>query len=154
VDGHRSVCWVVSPYTKRKAIVSQFCNQTSVLHTMELILGLPPMNQMDAMAPVMRDCFTNTPDMTPFTALPNRVPLNKMNPKKVALTGEDLKLAQTSEAQDFSEPDRVNDDAMNRIIWHSVRGIKTPYPATYAGAHGKGLKALHLKALDGDDDDD
>jgi YVTN family beta-propeller protein len=154
VDGHRSVCWVISPYTKRQAIDSSFYNQTSVLHTMELMLGLPPMNQMDAMAPVMRDCFVATPDLKPYTALPNRIPLNKMNPKKVALSGEELKLAQTSEQQDFSEPDLVNDDAMNRILWHSVKGVETPYPATYAGAHGKGLKALHLKPFDGDDDDD
>jgi len=154
VDGHRSVCWVISPYTKREAIDSSFYNQTSVLHTMELMLGLPPMNQMDAMAPVMRDCFVETPDLKPYTALPNRVPLNKMNPKKVALSGEELKLAQTSEEQDFSEPDLVNDDAMNRILWHSVKGVETPYPAAYAGAHGKGLKALHLKPFDGDDDDD
>src|SRR5258706_16370475 len=81
VDGHRSVCWVVSPYTKRGAVVSDFYNQTSVLHTMELMLGLPPMNQMDAMAPVMRGCFRDKPDLKPYTALPNLVPLDKMNPK-------------------------------------------------------------------------
>src|SRR5205823_1704046 len=58
VDGHRSLCLVVSPYTKRKRVISNFYNQTSVLHTIEQILGIPPMNQMDAMAPLMGDCFT------------------------------------------------------------------------------------------------
>jgi len=118
------------------------------------MLGLPPMNQMDAMAPVMRECFVETPDLKPYTAVPNRVPLDKMNPKKVAISGKELELAQTSEKQNFTEPDRVDDDAMNRIIWHSVKGIDSPYPAEFAGAHGKGLKSLKLKPFDDDDDDD
>src|SRR5206468_3824000 len=53
VDGHRSICLVVSPYTKRHQTVSSFYGHTGVLHTMEQILGLPPMNQMDAMAQLM-----------------------------------------------------------------------------------------------------
>src|SRR5438034_8871106 len=75
VDGHRSLCLVISPYTKRGQVVSTFYNQAGVLHTMEQILGLPPMNQQDAMAPLMFDCFTNTPDFTTYSALPNNIPL-------------------------------------------------------------------------------
>ena len=56
-------------------------NQTSLLRTMELILGLPPMNQMDATATPMFDCFTETPDFRPFEAVPNNVALNEMNPE-------------------------------------------------------------------------
>jgi YVTN family beta-propeller protein len=152
VDGHRSVCWVVSPYTKRGAVVSDFYNQTSVLHTMELMLGLPPMNQMDAMAPVMRGCFTDKGDLKPFTALANRVPLDKMNPKKVALSGPSRKLAEQSDRQDFSEPDRADENTLNRVIWHAAKGVDAAYPTEFAGAHGKGLKGLKLKP--GDDDDD
>ncbi len=152
VDGHRSVCWVVSPYTKRGAVVSDFYNQTSVLHTMELMLGLPPMNQMDAMAPVMRTCFTEKADVKPYTALANRVPLDKMNPKKAALAGPGLQLAEQSDQQDFSEPDRADENTLNRIVWHSVKGVDAAYPTEFAGAHGKGLKGLKLKV--GDDDDD
>jgi hypothetical protein len=154
VDGHRSVCWVVSPYTKRGAIISDFYNQTSVLHTMELMLGLPPMNQMDAMAPVMRACFTDKPDLKPYSALPNLLPLDKMNPKKVALSGKALELAEKSEQQDLSEPDRADENTLNRIIWHSVKGVDAAYPTEFAGAHGKGLKGLKLKPRDDDDDDD
>ena len=75
VDAHRSLCLVISPYTKRGLVVSRFYNQAGVLHTMEQIMGLPPMNQQDAMAPLMFDCFTNVPDFTPYTALPNNVDL-------------------------------------------------------------------------------
>src|SRR5207248_10742079 len=66
VDGHRSLCLVISPYTHRGKVISRFYNQTSVLHTMERILGLPPMNQMDALAPLMTECFMDRPDLTPY----------------------------------------------------------------------------------------
>jgi hypothetical protein len=56
---------------------------------------------------------------------------------------------------DFSEPDRINEDSFNRVLWHASMGIDSPYPAQFAGAHGRGLKALKLKAtvLKNDDDD-
>jgi YVTN family beta-propeller protein len=156
VDGHRSLCLVVSPYAKRNAVVSDFYSQTSVLRTMELMLGMPPMNQMDAMAPAMTNCFTPTPDLAPYTCLPNNIPIDQDNPKKAALNGKQLEMARVSDRQDLSRPDAVNDDEMNRVLWHATRGWQTPYPAQWAGAHGRGLKRLGLK-LDPhvkDDDDD
>ena len=81
VSGYRTTAYVASPYTKRGAVVSTQYNQTSLLRTMELILGLPPMNQMDATATPMFDCFTNLPDFAAFTAVTNNVPLDQMNPK-------------------------------------------------------------------------
>ncbi len=154
VDGHRSLCLVVSPYTKRGALISSFYNQGSVLHTIELMLGIPPMNQMDSMAPVMADCFTETPDLTPYTALPSQVPLDEVNPRKSALSGDALHWAEVSLAQDLSGPDMVDDNALNRAIWHSMKGVDTPYPVAFAGAHGKGLKALGLALdLDAEDED-
>ncbi len=93
VDGHRSLCLVASPYTKRGQTVSAFYNQTSVLHTMEDILGLPPMNQMDAMAPLMTECFTEKQDLSPFVALKNNIPLDQMNPAKASLDGAARTLA-------------------------------------------------------------
>ncbi len=154
VDGQRSVCLVISPYTKRKQVVSKFYNQTSVLHTMERILALPPMNQMDAMSPIMFDCFTDKADLTPYTFLKNNIPLDEMNPPKSALSGKALELAETSLRQRWDLPDAVNDDELNRIVWHATKGVDAPYPAEWAGAHGRGLKNLHLKLdPDGRDDD-
>jgi YVTN family beta-propeller protein len=150
VDGHRSICLVISPYTKHGAVVSEFYNQTSVLHTMELILGLPPMNQMDAMAPVMSDCFTSTPDLRPYTCLPNLIPLDQTNPKTVGLDGRRLEMANQTLSMRFDQPDKIDDDTLNRIIWHSVKGTDSPYPAEWAGAHGKGLKVLNLRLDDED----
>jgi hypothetical protein len=154
VDGHRSTCLVISPYTKRGEVVSAFYNQTSVLHTMELMLGLPPMNQFDAMAPVMKECFTERADLRPYVALANQIPLDQMNPPKAKGTPKEKEAAEQSEAMDLSEPDRVDDDLLNRILWHAMKGFDARYPAEFAGAHGKGLKKLKLKAGDGDDDDD
>lgn len=154
VDGHRSPCLVISPYSRLRKTVSDFYNQTGVLHTMELILGLPPLNQLDAMAPVMTACFGHEPDLTPFTVLANQVPLDEMNPSEKAMSPEDRRWAELSAQQDFTRPDRANEDAMNRILWASMRPGE-PYPATWAGAHGRGLKALGLvadrAAGDGDD---
>ena len=81
VSGYRTTAYVVSAYTKRGAVISTQYNQTSLLRTMEFMLGLPPMNQMDATATPMFDCFTGTgPDFTPFDAVTNNVPLDEMNP--------------------------------------------------------------------------
>src|SRR5262249_10011380 len=80
VSGYRTTCYMASPYTRRHAVVGTQYNQTSILRTIELILGLPPMNQMDATATPMFDCFTNVPDFTPYSALPNNVPIDEINP--------------------------------------------------------------------------
>lgn len=153
VDGHRSLCLVVSPYTKRGAVISKFYNQTSVLHTMEQMLGLPPMNQMDSLAPLMTDCFTRTPVFSPFTCLKNNIALDEMNKPTAQLQGLELYWAEQSLAQPLEEVDQADEDTLNRIIWHSVKGVDRPYPALLAGAHGKGLKRLKLN-LTGEDDDD
>jgi YVTN family beta-propeller protein len=154
VDGHRSICVVASPYTKRGAVVSNFYNQTSVLHTMELMLGLPPMNQMDSMAPAMRDVFTKRADLKPFRALPNNIPLDQMNAPKEVLSGLMRDLAKASEKLPLDEPDQADENTLNRIVWHSIKGPDAPYPSEYAGAHGRGLKKLNLKLDTAARDDD
>jgi YVTN family beta-propeller protein len=151
VDGHRSLCLVISPYTRRKAVISKFYNQTSVLHTMERILGLPPMNQMDALAPLMSECFAATPNLTPYTCLPNQISLEEMTTSAQGYK-DPRYLAQNRRGKPFDRPDAIDDDTLNRAIWYSVKGPDIPYPAQFAGAHGRGLKALHL-ALSGEGED-
>ena len=79
VDGHRTVALVISPYTKRKFVDHTNYNQTGMVKTIELILGLPPMNQLDLSATPMRNCFQAEPDLTPYTCVPNKIPLDEMN---------------------------------------------------------------------------
>ncbi|RKX28896.1 MAG: hypothetical protein DRP71_16875 [Verrucomicrobia bacterium] len=128
VDGHRTVGFVISPYTKRGEVVSTYYTQINMVRTMENILGLEPMNQFDWVAEPMLDCFTDAPDFTPYTALPNNVPLDELNPELHSLKGDALRWAEKSLAQDLSEVDRIEEDTFNRIIWHAVRGYDVPYP--------------------------
>jgi hypothetical protein len=141
---------VASPYTRRKAVVSRFYNQTSVLHTMERSLGLPPMNQMDALAPVMDACFTDRPDLTPYAARPAAVPLDELNRKVEELPAKERELALLSQKLDFHRVDLADEDTLNRILWYAVKGVDAPYPAHLAGAHGRGLKDLRLRHAKGE----
>jgi hypothetical protein len=129
VSGYRTTAYVASPYTRRGVTVRTQYNQTSLLRTMELMLGLPPMNQFDATATPMFDCFTNTPDLAPFAALPSNIPLDHMNrePRKVSdpLLRKD---AYASARLPLDRPDQCPEDQLNRILWHALKGSQTPYP--------------------------
>ena len=148
VDGHRSFCLVASPYAKRGGVVvSKFYNQSSVLHTICRILGVPPMNQTVAMAPVMDGCFQETPNFATYTCRPTNIPLDELNPDpKKAPSKTQARLAPKTERLDFSAPDRLDAQAVlfSRWVWSTVRGDE-PFPVAYTGAHGKGLKALGLR---------
>lgn len=128
VSGYRTTAYVASAYTKRHAVIHTQYNQTSLLRTMELILGLPPMNQMDATATPMFDCFTPTPDYTAFAAVTNNVPLDEMNPapKKIA-DAQRRKDALASAKLPLDKPDQCNENTLNRILWHATMPGK-PYP--------------------------
>jgi YVTN family beta-propeller protein len=128
VSGYRTTAYVISPYTKRGAVVSTQYNQTSLLHTMELILGLPPMNQFDATATPMFDCFTNTPDLTAFNAVTNNVPLDEMNPAAKKIDDAQRRHdAYVSARLPLEKPDQCNEDVLNRILWRATMG-RVPYP--------------------------
>ena len=129
VSGYRTTAYVVSPWARRGEVISTLYNTTSVLRTIEQILGLPPMNQFDATATPMADCFCDTPDFTPFTALPNLIPLDQMNPDPAALNDPLLKQNALASAKiDWSQVDRAPEDLLNRILWHAMKGSKAPYP--------------------------
>ncbi|HEX9047517.1 MAG TPA: alkaline phosphatase family protein, partial [Verrucomicrobiae bacterium] len=128
VSGYRTTAYVISPYTKRGAVVSTQYNTTSLLRTMELILGLPPMNQFDATATPMFDCFTDKPDFTAFDALTNNVPLDQMNrPVKELRDSQRRHDAMASAKLPLKQPDQCSEDVLNRILWRATMGAK-PYP--------------------------
>jgi YVTN family beta-propeller protein len=129
VSGYRTTAYCISPYTKRGAIVKTQYNTTSILRTTEQILGLPPMNQFDATATPMFDCFTNTPDFTPFTAVPNNVALDEMNPEPKKVSDPLLRRHALQSAKlNFRQVDACPEDVLNRILWHAAQGSKAPYP--------------------------
>ena len=128
VDGRRTVAMLISPYTRRGMVDSTFYNQNSMLRTMELMLGLPPMNQLDLAAAPMLSCFQEEADLTPYTARENIIPLDEMNPEVAQLTGKQKYWAQKSLELPISDVDLADEYTFNRILWHAVKGYDTPYP--------------------------
>jgi YVTN family beta-propeller protein len=127
VDGHRTVGFAISPYVKHGRVDSGFFSIVNVFRTIEQILGLSPVNQFDSAAEPMFSVFTSKPDLTPYTARANHVPLDEMNPPLAGLNGLQRQLAKFSLTIDSSEPDSADADMLNRAIWHSVKGFDTPY---------------------------
>ncbi len=80
VDGHRTVFMAISPYNRRKTVDSTFYTQTNMIRSIEMILGLDPMNKFDSVADPMVACFSDQLDLTPYRAVPNNVPLDERNP--------------------------------------------------------------------------
>ena len=142
VSAYRTLGMVISPYSQAQTLESTQYNQTSMIRTIEQILGLPPMNILDATAMPMFDCFVSVPNNATYEALPNRIPLDEMNPELSALSGKALHYAKKSMNPEFSHVDRGNDQLLNRIIWYAMRG-KESYP-----------KAFSDGEEDDDDDDD
>ena len=133
VDGHRTVAQVISPYTRRGAVVHAPYNQTGMVRTIELILGLPPMNQIDASATPMRDCFQEKPDPRPYRARPSTVPPDKTNARLDEIDDpKQLKWVRKSMEQPLDEVDEADDDTLNRILWHATMGWRTRYPKEFA----------------------
>ncbi len=128
VDGHRTTAFVASPYAKRGAIDSTFYSHQSMLKTMELMLGLPTMSLFDLIAHDMRNSFTGTPDLTPFTAEMPKQDLYARNPQVKALNGKARQAAVDSARMKFDVPDAAPTERLNRIVWGMVRGWEVPYP--------------------------
>ncbi|MEO7650937.1 MAG: bifunctional YncE family protein/alkaline phosphatase family protein [Bryobacteraceae bacterium] len=121
VDSHRSPAFVISPYVKRGAVDSTMYNTTSMLRTMELILGLRPMTHFDAGARPMASVFQSTPNPAPYSAEKPRIPLDTRNPVQSATAARSARM-------DFSKEDQIDDDELNEILWRAIRGGEPPAP--------------------------
>jgi hypothetical protein len=135
VDGHRSVCLVISPRTRKMGVNSTFYNQGSVLRTIKGIFGASSLTRTEALSTPLVACFGPKVDTRPYVAIPAKIDLYATNPKSAKRTSFDL-----------SKPDRVPEDRFNRDQWAVMRPNKR-YPAELAGAHGRGLKALGLQSV-------
>jgi len=121
VDAHRTVGLVISPYTKRKYLDSSQYSTVSMLRTMELILGLPPLSQFDAAARPMFASFTDKADLTTYIHEPAQIDLNEIN----AVTAYG---AERSLKMDFDEYDKIDDFELNEILWRSIKGKDATLP--------------------------
>ncbi len=121
VDSHRSPALVVSPYLKRGVVDSTMYNQTSVLRTIELILGLRPMTHFDAGATPMSAAFQSTSDARAYEAVKPQHRLDERNPAAAPTAARSARM-------DFSEADRIDDDELNDVLWRAIRGTEPPVP--------------------------
>jgi hypothetical protein len=137
VDAHRTTAYVAGGYVKRGFVDHTPYSTSSMLRTMELILGLPPMTQYDASAVPMWRSFSKTPNLKPFQSIPAKVDLNERNVKMNAL-------AKKSMGFDFSKEDRVNDMEFNEVIWKAVKGENSTMPAP--------RRSAFVKVVDKDDE--
>jgi DNA-binding beta-propeller fold protein YncE len=128
VDGHRTVYMAISPYSRRKWVDSSFYNTSSMIRSIELMLGLEPMNRFDALADPLAACFTDTPDLTPYRAVPNNVRLDERNPSGKALSAADRFWLEKTLALDWSHVDAPDPYWLNRINWYSLFKGTRPYP--------------------------
>jgi hypothetical protein len=122
VDAHRTVGLVISPWAKRGAVDSTLYTTNSMVRTVELILGLPPMTQYDAGATPMFNSFRRRAVLSAYNPLSPQVDVSAIN--KPNAPG-----ASASARMDFSGYDRAPEDALNRILWRAAKGSDVPYPA-------------------------
>lgn len=120
VDAHRTEALVISPYTQTGKLDSTFYDTTSMIRTMELILGMKPMTQYDASSIPMYNAFTHKPDLTAYDFEEPRVSLEERN-------GSNTPGAQISAKLDFSGADHANEDQLNQVLWEKTMKGK-PYP--------------------------
>ena len=136
VDAHRSTAYLAGGYVKKSFVDHTAYTTTSLLRTIELILGLPPMSQYDASAVPLWRCMNNTPDHPAFMVRPSLVDLNSKN------LAENI-WQKKSEKFDFTKEDLVSDVEFNEVIWKAVKGLDSPCPPT--------VHAAFFRASDNDD---
>ena len=139
VDAHRTTAYVAGGFVKRGFIDHTMYSTSSMLRTIELILGMPPMTQYDAAAEPMWRCFTPTADLTTFKSVPANVDLSEKN---IAVN----EWQKRSEAFDFTKEDAIPDMEFNIVLWYGLKGDHTPFPSP--------RRAAFLKVNDKKDDDD
>jgi YVTN family beta-propeller protein len=127
VDAHRSTAYLAGGYVKKGFVDHTAYTTTSLLRTIELILGLPPMSQYDAPSIPLWRCMNNTPDHPAFSVRPSNIDLNLKN------------LAQNiwqkkSEKFNFTKEDMVSDVEFNEVIWKAVKGLDSPCPPSVHAA--------------------
>jgi YVTN family beta-propeller protein len=122
IDGRRTVGLVISPYVKRGIVDSTLYTTSSMIRSMELLLGLPPMSQYDAAAMPMYNSFGATADATPFNVIKPLIDVDAKNTKK------DYGAKQSSR-MNLKDVDRAPMHALNEILWKSIKGPDSPMPA-------------------------
>lgn len=129
VDGYRTVALAIGPHVRRGAVDSNFYTHTCMVRTIQDIFEIPPRTRYASAARAMTSIFTPESDTAPYQCVPARIALDEMNPPLSSLDGKRLWAARQSLAMNWSHPDDVRSDVLNRILWWDAKGYQTPYPA-------------------------
>lgn len=136
VDSHRSVMLALSPYTRRGIVDSTMYNQSSVLRTMELILGMRPLTTFDAAGHPLVAAFDAKPNNAAYVAEKPRISLTEKNPARSATAARSAKM-------DFDEADEIDDDELNDILWIAIKKTEPPPPVrSYFSKKGARIRPL------------
>ncbi len=128
VDGHRTVALAIGPNIRRGIVDSNHYNHSSMVRTIQEILHIAPQTRFVANARAMTSVFTASANTEPYRMLTPKVALDEMNPGLGALRGRKLWAARQSAAMNWSEPDDVPEDVLNRILWWDSKGYEKEYP--------------------------
>ncbi len=128
VDGRRTVALAIGPYVRRGITDSNHYNHTSMVRTIQDLLHIQPKTRFLQSARVMTSIFTKDADLTPHQTLTPKVALDEMNPPLKALSGRKLWAAKQSLGMNWSEPDDIPEQTLNRILWWDSKGYESPYP--------------------------
>ncbi|MGI8960194.1 MAG: alkaline phosphatase family protein [Bryobacteraceae bacterium] len=138
VDCRRTVGLAISPYIKRRIVDSTLYTTASMIHTMELIFGLPTMTQFDRGAAPMYRAFSTIPDLAAYSNALPQTDLVAKNPEKGPAAKASLQM-------DFSEFDRADPEEMNRILWEALKpGVPVPAPVRSALTAGNVDREDHV----------
>jgi YVTN family beta-propeller protein len=129
VDGYRTVALAIGPHIRRGVVDSNFYTHTSMVRTIQEIFEIPPRTRFASSARAMTSIFTPETDTAKYRCVPAKLALDEMNPPLVSLSGKRLWAARQSLAMNWSHPDDIRSDVLNRILWWDAKGYDVPYPA-------------------------
>ncbi|MFC0844066.1 alkaline phosphatase family protein [Streptomyces noboritoensis] len=178
VDGHRAPIQIISPWARHGSVDSHYYSQITMIRTIEQILGVPPMNQKDSAASPMAAAFTATPDLTPFSALPNRTSLTAglavpptcgedapapPNPRAAAVPSAKVPADKQKLAAEWdawkakqrltgpdAKPDFANPAQMNHFTWYQTHEWTTPYPGEHEIFAPKDVPGAYIPSPESD----
>ncbi|MCC7494949.1 MAG: hypothetical protein IT204_21555 [Fimbriimonadaceae bacterium] len=143
VDCHRSPALVISPWLRRGIVDSTHYDQCAVIRTIGLILGLPPLSQFDAAAVPLHNLFAATAQVTAYQAV---VPEQRLD----ALNGVGAYGQQESDRMNWAEVDEAPWPALNRILWHTAKGLEEPYPTLHQTHRDLAVRAAEDESAEHD----
>jgi YVTN family beta-propeller protein len=176
VDGHRAPVQIISPWAKHGVVDSHYYSQITMMRTIEQILGIQPMNQKDSAATPMRAAFTQRPDDTPYTVVPNRTSLTLGLPTPPPCGADTVPQRYAAAAPPTTVPaderdvvgqwqkwrshqrltgpnataDYANPAQMNHFTWYQTHGWTKPYPGEDKVYAPDQVPGAYLPATEGD----